>query len=63
MWMSLFQQRRFSEQTENVEPMLLKCWPTVYDTGPALNQQCVNFFAMVIFDSIFDYVLRETDDR
>ena len=31
-----------THQTWNVEPLLVQCWSTVYDAGPALNQQSRN---------------------
>ena len=26
----------------DIDPMLIQCWPIVYDAGPALSQHCVN---------------------
>ena len=31
-----------AQQTRHVEPMLVQCWLTVYDVGPALNQHWFN---------------------
>ena len=31
-----------SQQTRDVHPMLVQCWPTVCDAGPALYQHWVN---------------------
>ena len=31
-----------SQQTRDVQPMLVQCWPTVFDAGPTLFQHWVN---------------------
>ena len=31
-----------SQQTRDVDPMLIQCWSSVYDAGPPLNQHRVN---------------------
>ena len=31
-----------SQQTQDIEPMLFKCWPTVCDAGPTLKQHRFN---------------------
>ena len=30
------------QQTRDIEPLLVQCWPAVYDVGPTLNQQRFN---------------------
>ena len=30
------------QQTCDVDPTLVYCWPTVYDVGPTVNQGCAN---------------------
>ena len=32
-----------SRHTQDVEPMLVLCWPTVYDAGPTMNQYWVMY--------------------
>ena len=27
-----------AQQTRDIEPMLVQCWPAVYDIGPTINQ-------------------------
>ena len=34
-------QRRSPSKDDNIDPMLVRCWSTVYDTGPTTNQHCV----------------------
>ena len=42
-YLSLFRMViRLSQQTRYTEPMLVKCWATVYDVGPALSQRLLN---------------------
>ena len=31
-----------TQQTRDIEPLLVQCWSTVYDAGPTLNQQWLN---------------------
>ena len=31
-----------SQKTQDVDPMLVECWPTIYDAGPTLNQYSHN---------------------
>ena len=34
--------RHCSHQAQDVDPMLVYCWPTVYDAGPTINQPLVS---------------------
>ena len=31
-----------AQQTRDIEPMLVQCWPALYDVGPTLNQHLFN---------------------
>ena len=33
---------RWNQEARDIETMLAYRWPTVYDAGPTLNQQCFN---------------------
>ena len=32
-----------SQQKRDIDTMLIKCWATIYNAGPAINQHWVNF--------------------
>ena len=36
------QQYGTSQQTRYIEPLLVQCWPAVYDVGPTMNEQWLN---------------------
>ena len=36
-----------AQQTQDIDPMLVQFWPTVYDVGPPLNQHWVNVTCFV----------------
>ena len=36
-----------TQQIQEVEPMLVYCWPTGYDAGPTLNQHWFNFLCLL----------------
>ena len=37
-----------SQQTQDVEPVLVSCWSTVRDAGPTLNQHCFNVSCLMV---------------
>ena len=36
-----------TQQTQDVESILVKRWSTVYDAGPTLNQHCFNVLCLL----------------
>ena len=35
------------QQTQEIDPMLVRCWSTVYDAGPTLNKHWVNLLCLL----------------
>ena len=48
-----------TQQTQGVEPMLIYCWPTVYDGGPTLKQHWFNALRFLGTAMICDPVLSQ----
>ena len=36
-----------TQQTRNIDPMLFKCWPTLFDVGPTLKQHWLNVLCLL----------------
>ena len=36
-----------TQQTQDIEPLLVQCWSTVYDAGSTLNQQFLNILCLL----------------
>ena len=45
-----------SQQTRDIEPLLVQCWSTVYDAGPTLNQQWLNVSCLLGWQVIFPVI-------
>ena len=43
-----------TQQIQDTEPMLVKCWPDVPDTGPTLKQHCLNVTGVFIYRRTVD---------
>ena len=35
-----------TQQTQDIDTMLIQRWPTVFDADPSLNQHCVNVLCL-----------------
>ena len=46
-----------TQQTRDIEPMLVQCWASVVDDGPALNQHWVNVSCLLGDTSPGDEIL------
>ena len=42
IWYQFVAYEGVTQQTRCIEPLLVKCWPAVYDVGPTLNQHWFN---------------------
>ena len=51
-----------SQQTLNIEPMLVKCWASVGDGGPRFNQHWFTVFCLLGTHTMRHFLRRLTND-
>ena len=53
---------RRTQQTRDVEPMLIECWSIVFDSGPTFNQHWLNVSCLLgtVLRNMMDHVLQRS---
>ena len=51
-----------SQQKQDINPLFVECWSTVYDAGPALNQRWVKLSCLLGLSTIHELLAQQTRD-